>query len=81
MIKLTYFEDFGILGCEKNIILIDFRLFCNLSARGWGSRGWGTRNGGLEIRQLDLGPPISDLNMHLPVLKKHYRGPLNVNVV
>ena len=28
-----------------------------------------------------LGLPISDLVPHMPVLKKSYRGPLNVNVV
>ena len=32
LIKLTYFEDFDVLGCEKSVILIDFRLFCSLSA-------------------------------------------------
>ena len=31
-IKLTYFQDFGILVFEKSVILIDFNLFCNLSA-------------------------------------------------
>ena len=28
-----------------------------------------------------LAPPIWELAAHLPVLKKHYRGPFNVNVV
>ena len=46
-----------------------------------GLEAGGLEAGGLEIRQLDLGQPISDLISHLPVLKKHYRGPLNVNVV
>ena len=32
-------------------------------------------------RDLKIGPPILDLGTHLPVLKKHYRGPFNVNVV
>ena len=32
LIKLTYFEDLCLLGCEKSDILIDFRLFCCLSA-------------------------------------------------
>ena len=27
-----------------------------------------------------LGLPISGLDLHMPVLKKRYRGPLNVNV-
>ena len=29
-IKLTYFEDVGVLGGEKNVILIDFNVFCNV---------------------------------------------------
>ena len=29
IIKVTYFEDFGVLGCEYIVILIDFILFCN----------------------------------------------------
>ena len=37
----------------------------------------GLESGGLEA----LGPPILDLAWYLPVLKKRYRGPLNVNVV
>ena len=28
-----------------------------------------------------LGPPILDLADHMPVLKRSYRGPFNVNVV
>ena len=32
VIKLTYFEDFGVLGNKKKVILIDSRLFCNVSA-------------------------------------------------
>ena len=28
----TYFEDFDVLGGEKSVILIDFRLFCNVLA-------------------------------------------------
>ena len=31
LIKLAYFEAFDFLGCGKSVILIDFRLFCNLS--------------------------------------------------
>ena len=31
--KLTYFADFGVLEGETNVILIDFRLFCNVSAK------------------------------------------------
>ena len=38
----------------------------------WGSRVWGSTG---------LGQPILDLGTHLPVLKKKYRGPFNVNVV
>ena len=37
----------------------------------WGSRVWGSTG---------LGLPISDLEPHMPVVKKHYRGPFNVNV-
>ena len=32
IIKLTYFEDFCVLGDDKSFILIDFSLFCNVSA-------------------------------------------------
>ena len=32
LIKLTYFEDFGLSGCKTSVICIDFRLFCSLSA-------------------------------------------------
>ena len=39
-------------------------------------------SGGLEAGGLEnLGPPILDLADHMPVLKKKYRGPFNVNVV
>ena len=32
IIKQTYFEDFGVLGCDKNVILLDFCVFCNVLA-------------------------------------------------
>ena len=43
--------------------------------------------GGLEAGRLEAGrleasgQQISDLEEYLPVLKKNYRGPFNVNVV
>jgi hypothetical protein len=32
LIKLTYFEDFGVLGCVEVVILIDFHAFCSVWA-------------------------------------------------
>ena len=32
LIKLAYFEDFCVLEGETSVILIDFRLFCNVLA-------------------------------------------------
>ena len=37
----------------------------------------GLHSGGLE----NLQPPIFDLDSRLPVLKKRYKGPLNVHIV
>ena len=36
---------------------------------------------GYTLWVYSLGPPILDLSSYLPVLKKQYRGPFNVNVV
>ena len=30
LIKLTYFENFGVLGCVEVVILTDFHAFCNV---------------------------------------------------
>ena len=44
------------------------------SAHTWGSRVWVSA----QVSNLRLGQRISDLGMHMPVLNKHYRGPLFV---
>ena len=44
--------------------------FCIWGSTVWGSTLWGST---LSSHQ----PPISDLEMHMPVLKKKYRGPFN----
>ena len=39
-------------------------------------------SGGLESGGLEsLGPPISDLEWHMPVLKKRYKGPFNLRLL
>ena len=51
-------------------------------SRVWESRVWGSRILGSRIwGSTELGQRISDLEFHMPVLKKNYRGPFNVNVV
>ena len=42
---------------------------------------WGPTLGVYCLGVYSLTPPISDLDNHLPVLRKEYRGPFNVNVV
>ena len=40
-----------------------------------------TSSGSTSSGSTRLGLPISDLELYMPVVKKHYRGPFNVNVV
>ena len=49
--------------------------------RIWGSTLWGSTLGVYCPGVYSLTPPFWDLIKHLPVLKKSYRGPFNVNVV
>ena len=53
-------------------------------SRGWGSRGWGSRvwgSRGYSLGDYSLEQRILDLLDHMPVLKKDYIGPFNVNAV
>ena len=60
----------------KNLILRPF-WFEIWESTLWGSTLWGSALWGSTLSHL----PIWEFGTHLPVLKKHYRGPFNVNVV
>ena len=43
----------------------------------WGSRVWGSRVWG----STELGQRFSDLELHMPILEKQYRGPLHLRLL